>query len=45
MKHSAVVVIGVDRRGVGRDNGISRYLPYSRRDICELWLAVFLELA
>jgi hypothetical protein len=30
MKRSAVVVIGVDRRCVGRDNGISDICPRTR---------------
>jgi hypothetical protein len=32
MKGSPVVVIGVDRRSVGRDNGVRRgLLPFTRR--------------
>jgi hypothetical protein len=34
MKGSAIIVIGVDRRAVGRDNGTRRlYLPFSKKFI------------
>src|SRR5215207_5212651 len=38
MNGSAVVAIGVDRHGVGRDNGACCPLPFSRRRVRELRL-------